>query len=109
MTKDGRVSRKFNLQRQVEQDLVSRLQFSQHVTPGPKSLPGNSKFFCQDITHTMLLIFYLLTQITGLCFGSQENMISIFRVRNGKIFLSSDVSTFPRVFCNAGHKQKLQE
>lgn len=45
MTKDGRVFRKFNLQRQVEQDLVSRLQFSQHVTPGPKSLSGNSKFF----------------------------------------------------------------
>lgn len=36
-------------------------------------------------------------------------MISIFRVRNGKIFLSSDVCTFPRVFCNAGHKRKLPE
>lgn len=44
MNEYGCVSRKLNLQRQVGLDLVSRLQFSQHVTPGPKPLPGNSKF-----------------------------------------------------------------
>lgn len=69
MTKDGCVSRKFNLQRQVGLDLVSSLaNMSLLVQNLSLVIQSFFFFFCQDITHTMLFIFYLLTQITGLCF-----------------------------------------